>query len=140
MQKTFLFTIVCVIINFTGNSQVHEEQEILLIKPTKKEQVYNNDMVDEKAIFKGGDSKLFKFYKNNSKFKIKDFEIPNKSTYFKLYIDCDGNVYSHKIIKSISVNHDKEVEKLVSLMPKWKPAKNNNKLVKVVLIDYITFQ
>lgn len=140
MRRVFLFITVSIVICFTGNSQVHEEQEIFLKKQTTKEKVYNNDVVEEKAVFVGGDPKLFQFYKSNSKFKIKDFEVPSKSTYFNLYIDKNGKVYDYKIIKSVSDIHDKEIGRLVSLMPKWNPAKNNNETVKVILLDYITFQ
>ncbi|MBQ0735244.1 energy transducer TonB [Aquimarina celericrescens] len=140
MQKISLLIVMCIMFYFVGNSQVQQEQEIFLKKSTSKDKTYNNNKVDQKATFIGGDSELFKFYKNNSTFKVNHFQVPDKSTYFNLYIDEKGNVYDFKIIKSVDDDHNKEIERLVNIMPKWNPAKNNNKTVKVILLDYITFQ
>ena len=142
MQKKIYFTIISsILICFNVLSQINEEKEVFLNKiSTSEEKVYNNNFVQQKAIFIGGDSGLFKFYKKKSILKIKDFEVPDKSTYFNIYIDETGKVYDFKIVKSINKNYDKEIERLIHLMPKWKPAINNNKSVKVVLLDYITFQ
>ncbi|WP_027393516.1 energy transducer TonB [Aquimarina latercula] len=138
-MKRILLIIVCVLCNIACTSQVNQEQEIFFNKPKNEVKTYNNEVVDQKATFKGGESELFKFYKNNSQFKVKDFEVPSKSVYFNLYINEKGEVYDYKIIKSIGTDYDEEVVRLISLMPKWKPAINKKKQVKVVILDYITF-
>ncbi|MHA7057683.1 hypothetical protein ACWGOQ_0010720 [Aquimarina sp. M1] len=109
-------------------------------KSKNEVKTYNKEAVDKKATFKGGESELFKFYKNNSKFEVKDFEVPSKSVYFNLYINEEGEVYDYKRIKSIGANYDDEVARLINLMPKWKPALNKKKRVKVVILDYINFE
>ncbi|MDH7447231.1 energy transducer TonB [Aquimarina sp. 2201CG14-23] len=139
MKRIFLI-IVFIFCSISANCQVNNEQEIFLKKPSESEKIYNNYVVDQKATFKGGESELFKFYKKNSKFKVKNFEVPSKSVYFNLYINEKGKVYDYKIIKSIGADYEEEVTRLISLMPNWEPAINKKERIKVVVFDFITFE
>ncbi len=74
--------------------------------------------------FPGGQDSLLKFISKNFNYPV---ETKNKKSgeriiHVQLTIDEKGNVKKSKIIKGINSELDKEALRVVSLMPKWKPA------------------
>ena len=88
--------------------------------------------VTEKPEFPGGDSAMFAFITKNIDYP----EIPRingvtgKVT-LKFVIDTKGQVTDIEIIRGVDEYLDKEAFRVVSLMPNWKPGKQNGEIVSV---------
>lgn len=81
-----------------------------------------------------GMDELYKFIQKNLKYP--DFEKENNiqgTVYVQFVVTKDGIVESPKILKTVSGSHnfDKEVLRIVRMMPKWIPGENSGKKVSV---------
>ena len=62
-----------------------------------------------------------------------------KTVLVKFVVNADGDVTDATVIKSGGNAFDKEVLRVISRMPKWKPGKQNGKAVAVYFTQPITF-
>ncbi|MCW3082905.1 MAG: energy transducer TonB [Bacteroidetes bacterium] len=85
--------------------------------------------VDQTPEFPGGNAALLKFISSNAKWPVQAAgkEITATKIYVQFTIDKYGNVKNPKILKGINDGYDKEALRVVSLMPKWKPAISGGK-------------
>jgi periplasmic protein TonB len=99
-------------------------------KAQTKEEVYA--LVDEIAEFKGGQHELVNYINKEIKYpgRAKDAKIGGK-VYIKFIVAKDGAVKDVVILKGIEncPECDKEALRVISSMPKWKPAKKDGKVV-----------
>jgi protein TonB len=90
-------------------------------------------LVEEMPQFPGGENALMEYLKSNLKYPAGCVEkkIQGK-TYVRFVVNEDGSTSNMEIIKS-SNNRllDEEAIRVVSLMPTWKPGKQQGKAVKV---------
>ncbi len=107
----------------------------------KKKITIDSTIKNEKvAEFKGG-------LKGLGRFLSESLEIPTRLSNLKMhgpvkasfYIDTLGKVQDIYIVHSLEWSADKEVIRVLSLMPKWIPAEQNGKKVKYSCIQPITF-
>jgi TonB family protein len=87
--------------------------------------------------FPGGDSELMPFIRENIRPKGAEGKV-----FVVFVVDTDGSVVNvdlHKGLKDCS-ECDKEALRVVNLMPKWSPGKQNSKAVKVRYIIPILFK
>jgi len=52
------------------------------------------------------------------------------TVYVQFVIEKDGSISNTKILRGVSSNMDKEVIRVVKLMPKWKPGTQKGKAVR----------
>ena len=114
--------------------------EIKLNPSSKVELPSWNYLLKDKATFKGGEDSLLNFYIKHSKYEIISYEIVDINIFYKLTIDKKGKPLGVKITKSPSEEHSKELKRLGSIMPNWKPAKKDCKLVKVSVSTSLTMR
>jgi uncharacterized protein len=62
------------------------------------------------------------------------------TVYVEFVVEKDGTLSRIRTIKGLSADYDREAERIVSLMPKWKPGKENNKYVTVRFVLPIKFE
>ena len=55
-------------------------------------------------------------------------------------VNEDGSLSDIKVIRSISPELDKEAIRVVKSMPKWNPAKQNGKVVKMKYVVPVNFR
>lgn len=55
-------------------------------------------------------------------------------------VETDGSLTDVKIVKGVDTSLDREAIRLVESMPKWKPGKQDGKLVRVKYTFPITFK
>ena len=94
--------------------------------------IYNLAVIEEPPIFIGGEKKMFEYLSKNkivpnSASKTKK----NKTVYVEFIIDIDGSVVDVAIIRSVNTEYDAEALRLIKSMPKWEPAKQKGKPVKI---------
>ena len=114
-----------------------EEQDILNKEPSSKplsEVEEETDMdiayevVEEMPEYPGGMSALLDFIQNNLQH---DKANSPKRVIVQFIIDERGNISKPIILRSINPELDKEALRIVSLMPQWKPGRQNGKAERV---------
>lgn len=88
-------------------------------------------IVDKKPEYPGGIDALNKYLA--AKIDLSKIETFNGTLYVSFSLDASGNVYGAVITTSINATVDAAVLKAIQGMPKWKPARKNNKTVGVQL-------
>lgn len=82
--------------------------------------------------FEGGDSMLNRFITENLRYPPDINTLPgNKTVYVTFAITKDGTICNPKIIGGLRKDIDDEALRVVKLMPKWIPGRQNGKLVNV---------
>lgn len=89
--------------------------------------------------FPGGDKALYKYLSENIKFPTSSLG-KNGRVAVSFVINTDGSITDVKVEKGFSEDCDEEAVRVVSNMPKWKPGKSNERLVRIRKILPIKFQ
>ena len=76
--------------------------------------------------FPGGQAKLTKFLSDNLK---RPTEAVEGTVYASFIVNEDGSITEAKILRGIGKSYDEEVIRVINLMPKWIPGKQNGKAV-----------
>ena len=97
--------------------------------------------VEEMPVFPGGDAGLLKFI--SSIIKYPEEALKNNvegKVVVRFVVAADGSVTRLEILKGVDPLLDKEAMRVVSLLPKWKPGKQNGQPVPVWFFVPVTFQ
>jgi len=105
---------------------------------TSKEHVYFILDVDKLPIFKYENMTAMEYIYKNLNWPT---EFDGQGTVIVSFIiKKNGEVCNVNIEKTLSFECDNEVKRVINSMPKWKPAKKNNKFVNVSLYIPIKFR
>lgn len=89
------------------------------------------EMVEENAQFPGGDAECFKWLSEHIKYPSICVEQGVQGRVIvNFVVNRDGSIVDVKTVHSPDPNLTKEAERVVKLMPKWKPARQGNKTVR----------
>lgn len=94
--------------------------------------------VEQMPQFVGGDAALLKFLKENLKFPVG--ETPEGRVVVRFVIDQNGDIQEPTVIRSLSAATNKEALRVIELMPRWTPGKQNGKTVSVYFTLPVQFQ
>lgn len=120
MKKSLIIVLAFFAIQFT-----HAQAALSSIIPIPFE------IVENQPIFPGGNNEFIKFVGKN--FKTPDDEnFAGGILKVTFVIETDGSVNDVKIIKDIGYGSEKEIKRVLSLCPKWKPGSQNDKTVRVI--------
>ena len=96
--------------------------------------------VEKSARFPGGQDALLKFLKSNLVWPKDELDIGEKKVVVvKFLINPDGSAANIKITQPGGTDFDKEVMRVLKLMPKWEPQISNGVPVTVSVTQPITF-
>jgi len=101
------------------------------------------DFADKMPEFKGGMDSLFKFIQKNLKYPEYEKEANIQGTaYVQFAVMKNGSIEQIKIVRSVPGSHfiDKEVIRIVKLMPAWTPGEQNGKKVNVRTVIPVRFK
>lgn len=116
MKKLFITLSIVLISIFSVNAQSNEP-------------VY--EKTDVAAEYQGGMTEMVNFIGKNLKYPKPAVEAHVTGKVFvKLIIEKDGTISSPEIVKGIGFGCDKEVMRIVSLMPKWNAGQIGGKAVR----------
>ena len=101
--------------------------------------IYEINEVDMPPQFYGGETKMELFIKENLKWPSEDFGYSG-NVIINAKVNEDGQLDSIRIKKSLCSFCDNEAKRVVSIMPDWKPAIKNNKIVKCRIDIPIRFE
>lgn len=97
---------------------------------SQQEEIY--EIVEELPEFPGGVVKMNEYLSNSIIYP--EYAVDNNiegKVVLEFVVDIDGTITDIKIIQSVHELLDNEALRVVKSMPKWKPGKNDGKLVRV---------
>lgn len=101
----------------------------IMEKSDSDDRIY--ELVETNAQFPGGDEECFKFIAAIVKYPAKCQEKGIQGTVIVGFVvDRDGSIVDVMTLSSPDPDLAKEAERVVSLMPKWQPARQGNKTVR----------
>ena len=102
-------------------------------------QVYSK--VDQMPQFPGGEIELLKFISEKMRHSsFQDGDDIQGKVICRFIIDIDGSVIKPEVIRSLTLTCDKEAIRVIKLLPKFTPGKQNGKNVRVWYIIPVTFK
>lgn len=91
----------------------------------------NSNMVTEQAMFPGGEVALIRFLKQNLRAPDGMEAGEMKRVVVRFVVNKDGVIDRVQVSSSAGKNFDEEVLRVMRLMPKWKPARQQDRTVPV---------
>jgi TonB family protein len=125
-----------------------------LNKPTELSEIVvvgfrpNNNEIDEEVFttveenpqFEGGVKAMYQFIGQNLKYpKAAQTANIQGTVYVKFIVRKDGSISNITVLKGIGNGCDEEVVRIVGMLPKWKPGKQNGKFVNVYFTMPVKF-
>ncbi len=135
--RVFLF--ICIFLPLTFFSQTTDTIGIVQADTT----FYTIASIEEMPEFPGGEAELMKFIHKNLTYPQLCMEMGIQGrVYMSFIVETDGSVRYFQVKKAVPECPDmtKEVIRVLSLMPKWKPGKQNGKAVRTQFIIPIRFK
>ncbi|WP_375561740.1 energy transducer TonB [Bernardetia sp. OM2101] len=110
------------------NFQKEEEEELFIF-------------VEEPAVFEGGMDNFYKYVSKNLKYpkEAKKQGIEGR-IFLQFVVDKDGSLTDIKVAKGVGFGLDEEAKRVLRACPKWKPARQRGKIVKVRMSIPIVFK
>lgn len=94
--------------------------------PPAKEEVFA--YVQQAPSFPGGQDKMYAFLQKHKKYPQKEPDSGIEGRVFVGFIvKSDGSIENIEIKRSLSPSHDAEAIRVIKMMPKWIPAKQNGR-------------
>lgn len=111
-------------------SLLEVEEPVEEVVKEKKEEAFT--YVEEMPSFPGGDDQLLKFIASNVKYP----EIARRAgvegkVYVSFVVEKNGNITELQVVKGIGAGCDEEALRVIQLMDKWKPGRQNGNPVRV---------
>jgi protein TonB len=98
-------------------------------------------VVEQQPEFQGGYEAMMNFIKKNMRYPASARRMGVDGTvYVSFVVSKDGSISEVKTIRGISADCDKEAMRVVSMMPPWRPGKQNGKPVFVRFVLPIKFK
>ncbi|MFY0483220.1 energy transducer TonB [Flavobacterium sp. PLA-1-15] len=110
--------------NIDAPIKVTEEESVI----KSDEEVYTN--AETKPQFKGGISEFYNYIGKN--YRVPEVEGLNGKVYVQFVIEKDGSLADIKIIRDIGHGTGEEAIRVLKNSPKWIPAKQNGRPVRVL--------
>lgn len=97
------------------------------------------DVVERMPVFPGGQSALKKYLEDNVVYP-ESARGEEGRVIVSFVVEKDGTVSNAKVRRSVHPDLDKEAERVVGSMPKWRPGRHNGEAVRVKYNVPITFR
>lgn len=99
------------------------------------------DIVEQMPTFPGGNGKLSEFLSQNVRYPVVAVENGIQGRVIvRFVVERDGSVSNVSVAKGVEASLDQEAVRVVKLMPKWNPGKQNGKAVRTKFNVPISFQ
>lgn len=126
--------------------EIEGPTEIVFEEPVQEVVVEEDEnkiftVVEQQPEFEGGYAAMMQFIKKNLKYPASARRMGVDGTvYVSFVVSKDGSISEVKTIRGISADCDKEAMRVVSMMPPWRPGKQNGKPVFVRFVLPIKFK
>ncbi len=117
------------------------EQTDVQVEEEEDDEPISFYVVEQRPEFPGGEAALFKYLEEHTKYPEPAKENGVTGTvYVQFIIDKDGKVTDVKVVRGVDPYLDKEAVRVVKSMPRWKPASQRGKPVRVIFQVPIRFE
>lgn len=140
MKVLYLIPVSCLVLSVFATPTITEtHDEILSSANDNKDEIFN--VCEVMPEFEGGLSELMTFLRQNIKYPVSAHkEKIEGRVLVSFVVDKDGSICEANVVKSISPDLDAEALRVVNAMPKWRPGRQNGKVVRVRYILPISFR
>jgi len=108
-------------------------------KPEVSNKVF--DVVEEMPSFPGGNGALMSYLSSNIKYPVVAQENGVQGRVIVAFVvERDGSISDVKVMRSVDPSLDREAQRVVKAMPKWKPGKQNGSAVRVKYTVPVVFR
>ena len=99
------------------------------------------DVVEEMPSFPGGNVALMSYLNGNTKYPVVAQENGVQGRVIVSFVvERDGSISDVKVARSVDPSLDREAQRVVKSMPKWKPGKQNGSAVRVKYTVPVVFR
>lgn len=99
------------------------------------------DVVEEMPSFPGGNAALMSYLNSNTKYPVVAQENGVQGrVIISFVVERDGSISDVKVARSVDPSLDREAQRVVKSMPKWKPGKQNGSTVRVKYTVPVVFR
>ena len=99
------------------------------------------DIVEEMPSFPGGSAALTSYLSSNTKYPVVAQENGVQGRVIVSFVvERDGSISDVKVARSVDPSLDREAQRVVKSMPKWKPGKQNGSAVRVKYTVPVVFR
>ena len=99
------------------------------------------DVVEQMPEFPGGTAELMKFLSTNMKYPDEATKAGQEGRVIVSFVvEEDGRVTNAKVVKSVAPLLDAEALRVIGLMPRWEPGRQNGEAVRVKYTIPVTFR
>ena len=126
--------------------EVEGPTEIVFEEPVEEVVVEEDEnkiftVVEQQPEFQGGYEAMMNFLKKNIRYPASARRMGVDGTvYVSFVVSKDGSISEVKVIRGLSADLDQEAVRVVSMMPRWRPGKQNGKPVFVRFVLPIKFK
>jgi protein TonB len=118
----------------------NDQNDKKIIDDDKDRIVHEYSGVEEKPDFPGGVAEMNIFIAENIKYpKLASENKIQGKVMIGFIVEADGTLSNINVKKSIGAGCDEEAERVIKLMPRWTPGKQNNQPVRVEVMVPIKF-
>jgi periplasmic protein TonB len=131
--------------NQTGATAVEGPTQVIFDEPVT-EVVYPDDdelftVVDQQPEYEGGYDAMMAFIKQNMKYPANARRMQIEGTvHVSFIVSKTGEISDVKVLRGIMTECDREAVRVVQMMPRWKPGKQNGRSVNVRFILPLKFR
>lgn len=98
-------------------------------------------IVEEMPAFPGGEDKLMEYIVQNLQYPQDALEAGIQGRVFVGFVvETDGSISNVKTLRGVGGGCDEEAERVVKSMPKWKPGRHHDKIVRVSYMVPVNFK
>ena len=149
MKKENLVTMIVILLMMTVGNIACAQNVPLIIDPDKvdqylaerKDTINVYDCVEQMPSFPGGTQKLKEFIEKNLRYpKELEESCVQGRVIVRFIVERNGKLSNVKVVKSVHPVLDKEALRIVKLMPRWIPGRQNGITVRVKCYIPIIFR
>ena len=130
-KSIFLLSFFLVFFNLNGNAQTDNGSTASNINLMYPDEDPPYRYAEKSAEPIGGYDAIMKFIKDNIQNPVSDKSLKiNGIVFVEFIIEKDGSISNAKVIVGVRPDLDAEAIRVISMMPKWKPAEHQGKIVR----------
>lgn len=137
-------TIAEIKVNETGAEEVEGPTDVAFDEPVEDVVAEDDEIfvaVDQQPEFAGGYDAMMAFVKQNMRYPANAQKMKIEGTvHVSFVVSKTGEISDVKILRGIMTECDREAVRVVQLMPRWKPGKQNGRNVNVRFILPLKFR
>ena len=149
MKRVIFVTMIVVLLMMSVGDIARAQNVPLIIAPDKldeylaerKDTINVYDVVEQMPCFHGGQGRMLEFIEKNLRYpKALEETCVQGRVIVAFVVERSGKLSNVKVVKSVHPALDKEALRIVKLMPKWIPGRQNGITVRVKYIIPVTFR